>query len=400
MADNRPHNQWLGSDPGSHRLVMQPLPASPGSRRDVCFHGGAFFGAIGEEFDDLGRRHAVINADVLDAWFPPAPSVIAALAEHLHWLIGTSPPIHAQGLVRAIARARGVPPACVLAGAGSSDLIFLALRNWLTPASRVLLLDPTYGEYAHVCGGVIGCTVDRLRLHRRDHYRVDPGQLGPLLQAGYDLVILVNPNNPTGQHIPRECLEALLGRLPARTRCWVDEAYVDYAGPDQSLEQFAASMPNIVVCKSLSKVYALSGARAAYLVAAEGLVDELRALTPPWAVSLPAQVAAVHALQAPAYYAARHRQTHELRAVLAQDIRGICPGMEVITGVGNFVLCHLPPDTPDAVEVARRCQTRDLYLRVVGGASREWGDHALRVAVKDIETQRRMLEVLAEALVA
>src|SRR5262245_15988976 len=105
--------------------------------RGVCFHGGAFFEAIGEEFADLGRRHAVINADVLDAWFPPAPSVGAALAEDLPWLVRTSPPTHASGLIRAVARARGVPPACVLTGAGSSDLIFLAFRSWLTSASRV-----------------------------------------------------------------------------------------------------------------------------------------------------------------------------------------------------------------------------------------------------------------------
>jgi hypothetical protein len=48
-----------------------------------CYHGGAFFEAIGTRFEDLGRRHQIINADVLDAWFDPAPRVIDALGEHL-----------------------------------------------------------------------------------------------------------------------------------------------------------------------------------------------------------------------------------------------------------------------------------------------------------------------------
>src|SRR5262249_4531656 len=57
-----------------------PVPFETAPR---CYHGGAFFDAIGEQFDDLARRHRIINADVLDAWFPPAPGVLDALREHL-----------------------------------------------------------------------------------------------------------------------------------------------------------------------------------------------------------------------------------------------------------------------------------------------------------------------------
>ena len=109
-------------------------------RRTPCFHGGAFFEAIGADFENLNRRHNIINADVLDAWFDPSPKVIAALQEHLLWLVRTSPPTHCEGMVRAIANARGLPEEAVLPGAGSSDLIFLALRHWLNRSSRVLIL--------------------------------------------------------------------------------------------------------------------------------------------------------------------------------------------------------------------------------------------------------------------
>ena len=52
----------------------------------ACFHGGAFFEAIGAKFDSLERCREIINADVLDAWFPPSPKVLGALQEHLPWL--------------------------------------------------------------------------------------------------------------------------------------------------------------------------------------------------------------------------------------------------------------------------------------------------------------------------
>src|SRR5207237_7922333 len=100
---------------------------------------------------------------------------------------------------------------------------------------------------------------------------------------------------------------------------WIAETYVDYVDPDESLERFACELPNVVVCKSMSKVYALSGMRAAYLCACPELVAYLRRVTPPWTVSLPAQVAAVAALDEAPYYAARWAETRRLRQELAGE---------------------------------------------------------------------------------
>ncbi len=359
----------------------------------ACFHGGAFFDAVGAKFDSLERSRAIINADVLDAWFPPSPKVLAALQEHLPWLLRTSPPTGCEGLIATIADARGVAPENILPGAGSSDLIFRALRHWLTPGSSVLILDPTYGEYAHLLERVIGCTVDRLSLSRRENYAVNLARLEAALADRYDLVVLVNPNSPTGRHVPRPELERVLRCATARTRLWVDETYVEYAGAGQSLETFAARSENVIVCKSLSKVYALSGARAAYLCAGPHQLEDLRAITPPWAVSLPAQLAAVRALQDPDYYAARYVETAGLREQLAAQLRSL--GWEIVPGIANFILCHLPPDGPDAATVVERCRAQNLFLRDAAAMGSQLGRHALRIAVKDAATNQQMVEILA-----
>ncbi|MGA2242172.1 MAG: histidinol-phosphate transaminase [Verrucomicrobiota bacterium] len=359
-----------------------------------CFHGGEFFTAVGEEFDALERSESVINADVLDAWFPPSPGITAALQKHLPWLLKTSPPTGCEGLVRVIAQARGVRPECVLPGAGSSDLIYRALRQWLRPDSRVLILDPTYGEYPHVLEGVIGCHAERLALQRDENYRLDPVHLAARLAENFDLVVLVNPNSPTSQHVGREELIHVLRYAPAATRIWVDETYVEYAGPDQSLEQFAASSENVIVCKSMSKVYALSGVRVAYLCAGPHQLEPLRPLTPPWAVSLPGQVAAVEALKDANYYALRYRETHALRTELAGALRAL--NWTVIPGMANFLLCHLPDNGPNAVTVIARCRERGLFLRDASAMGSQLGDRAVRIAVKDPATNRRMIEILRE----
>ncbi len=368
--------------------------AFPFRKPIACFHGGAFFDAIGPEFDHLERRNEIINADVLDAWFPPSPKVIATLTKDLPWLLRTSPPTNCEGLTRVIARVRGVAPANILPAAGSSDAIFLAFRHWLKPSSRVLILDPTYGEYAHVLEKVIGCRVDRLALAREDNYRIDLGELESIAQRGYDLIALVNPNSPTGQHVPRADMEKLLHTIPSATRVWIDETYVEFAGRAETLESFAAASTNVIVCKSMSKVYALSGARAAYLCGPEPIIAELRGLTPPWAVGLPAQVAAVAALQDPDYYAARFAETHLLREALADELSRF-DGWEVLPGIANFLLCHLPETGPTAAVLVARCQAQGLFLRDVGVMGQNFGAHALRIAVKDAATNQRMVEILA-----
>ena len=368
----------------------------PFRRPAPCFHGGESFRAIGEGFQALDRRHAIINADVLDAWFPPSPKVLAEFRDHLPWLLGTSPPTACDGLGRAIARSRGVSAENILPGAGSSDLIFRALRHWLTPRSRALILDPTYGEYAHVLGEVIGCHVDRLPLRRVDDYQPSLGQLEAAMARGPDLVVLVNPNSPTGRHVPRSELEGLLRRVPSRTRVWVDETYVEYAGPGESLERFAARSENVVVCKSMSKVYALSGARVAYLCAGPHQLEALRAITPPWVVSLPAQVAAVRALEDAEYYAARHAETAALRGRLADQLREL--RWDIVPGIANFLLGHLPEDGPDAASLVRACRDRDLFLRDAGVMGSQLGRHAVRLAVKDASTNERMVRIIASAM--
>jgi len=362
-----------------------------------CRHGSAFFSAVGDDFDDLSRHKNIVNADVLDAWFPPAPGVLEELQKHLSWVLRTSPPSRASGLVRAIANARSVPEESVLVGSGSSALIFLALTEWLSRESRVTLLDPTYGEYAHLLEKIVGCDVERFVLPREDGYRLDLDEL--LERIGHrppDWLILVNPNSPTGGFVPRSRLERFLDLLPPTTRVWIDETYVDYVGSLESLERYAAASDNVVVCKSMSKVYALSGLRLAYLCAAGRDLVRLWERTPPWGVSFPAQLAGIRALQSSSYYAERWTETGRLREELTSDLRRASCGVP-FPSHANFVLVDLPSSSPPAAEIVRRCATHGVFLRDFPN-SENLGERALRVAVKSAAENRRIVRVLARAL--
>ncbi|WP_424216278.1 aminotransferase class I/II-fold pyridoxal phosphate-dependent enzyme (plasmid) [Streptomyces sp. BI20] len=370
-------------------------------RPDGCEHGGASFTAIGTDFRTLHRRHEVVAADVLDAWFPPAPGVRAALAEDPAWCARTSPPTGAEGMLAEIAHSRSLPPETLVPGAGSSDLIFRAFGRWLTPESRVLLLDPGYGEYAHVTENVIGCRVDRFRLYRAEDWRIDFARLAAVVEAGaYDLVVVVNPNNPTGRHACAADLRTLVEGAPARTRWWIDEAYLGYVDPAQSLAPLAAADPRVVVCTSLSKMYALSGVRAAFLVAEPATAAALRRWTPPWTVSLPAQLAAVTALRDPAYYATQWRRTHLLRRELAADLARVDEDVTVDEGVANFLSLVLPPEGPSAAELVRECRRHEVHLRDLSPLSPQYEGRTVRVAVRDTAENARIVAAYGAALEA
>ena len=106
-------------------------------------------------------------------------------------------------------------------------------------------------------------------------------------------------------------------------------------------------------------------------------------------------MAAVRALQDPEYYRDRYAETAEQREVLAAGLRRL--GWEVMPGIANFLLCHLPPTGPVAAAIVARCRVQGLFLRDAALMGAQLGPHAIRLAVKDATTNARMLEIIREA---
>ncbi len=99
----------------------------------------------------------------------------------------------------------------------------------------------------------------------------------------------------------------------------------------------------------------------------------------------------------PTYYAERYRETHALRAQLAEDLRNL-NAMDIVPSTTNFLLCQLRPDRPEAATVIETCEARGLFLRDASTMGRQLGLRALRIAVKDRETNSRMVGILRHAL--
>ena len=147
----------------------------------------------------------------------------------------------------------------------------------------------------------------------------------------------------------------------------------------------------------MSKVYALSGARVAYLCASPAVLEELRSLTPPWAVSLIGQIAAVKALEDPAYYLKCYEETHRLREDLTRGLQTI-EGLKIFHGMANFVLCGLPKNGFDAATIDQMCRRENLFIRNVKTMGNSMGDYKIRIAVKDEVKNQKILKILADIM--
>jgi histidinol-phosphate/aromatic aminotransferase/cobyric acid decarboxylase-like protein len=302
----------------------------------------------------------------------------------------SSPDLEAKELVAALAETRNVDPVRVVLGAGSSELIYRVLPR-LMGTGPVLLLDPTYSEYPYLAK-VLGLECRTHRLREEDGWRLE---LSALIDAGRECsaTVLVNPNNPTGTALSQDALIELRAAVDRRTRIWVDEAYIDFAGSATSIETLADA--GFDVLKSLSKAYALSGVRAAYLVTAADDARRFNALTPPWIIGTAAQAAATAALRDRTYY---QRCWEEARARLANFTRHLrAMGYRIHAGHIPAVLCEVP-DGGDSSSWATKLRGLGLIVRTPEGMGEVLGDRYVRIALPRAPDMDRTLAILRSAV--
>ncbi len=303
------------------------MPPEP--RRPVATVLPAVHGAL--DFAEL-RRVGIDPDEILDFSsntnpYGPSPAVRAALA---NVPIDRYPDRESLALRAALADFVGVPADQILVGNGASELIWLAALAFARPRCPVVVVGPTYGEYARAAS-LTDSNVVFWRARAEDNFAPDPGALWRELARVHPwLVFLCSPNNPTGAIFPTNALAWLAPRHPAALFV-VDEAYLPFAVGAGSALDLAAD--NVLVLSSMTKDFGLAGLRLGYAVGPEPVIAALRRGQMPWSVSTPAQAAGVAAL---ADLAHRDRSLDLLRQAKAG----------LLTGFARLGLSPLPSAVP------------------------------------------------------
>jgi histidinol-phosphate aminotransferase len=229
----------------------------------------------------------VVKLDANENPYGPSPKARAALAGEYE--AHRYPDPDQRRLREALSRRHDVPADCIVAGAGSDEIIDLLFRTYIEQGDRIVIASPTFGMYAFDAG-LHGAEVVDVPL--RDDWSIDADGL-VAAAAGAKAVFIPSPNNPTGGLLPRDLADRLLA---SGALLVVDEAYVEFSHAESLAKQAASGAP-LVVLRTFSKWAGLAGLRIGYGVMPEAMARTLMQVKQPYGVNVAAEAAALASLE-------------------------------------------------------------------------------------------------------
>lgn len=324
----------------------------------------------------LGDRPLLDFSAPLNALGPP-PDAVSAVRRALE-SIDRYPEPGAPRLVERLAEYHDVPPDRIIIGAGTTELISLigqSLRDDLARRAREFgdsdmaqahLAEPTYGEYRR--------TSAQNGLRTKVWGRHVLGWDQDVLPRGASGIFWTgHPNNPTGRAWDRDRLLGVIDHSPSMLTV-VDEAYLAFLPDEAERTVIGASVcrDNLIVLRSMTKIFAIPGLRIGYAIAAPEMVERLRRCQQPWTIMTAAEAAALASLDDAEYLARTIALIAEESTRLTDrlwDVPGIRPAWPdrerpaSAPPMPNFVLVSLV-DTPwTSIQVQEALARRGLLVR-------------------------------------
>ena len=239
-------------------------------------------------------------------------------------------------LRRALAERLQLAPEHIIVGNGAAELLWLVAVAYLNIGDIVLVLSPSFGEYARVAH-LQGAKVHHWTARAEDEFAIAEEEIAHLLrQLRPRLVFICNPNNPTGTILAPETLERWCVSYPD-TLFVVDESYHAFAIGFQSA--ISLHCDNLLVVRSMTKDYALAALRLGYAVGAEMVIEALRRVRPAWNVNSLAQAAGLAALSDEGHLHQSIEALHRAGRILRDEIQAL--GWKPLPSAVHFFLMHV-----------------------------------------------------------
>jgi histidinol-phosphate aminotransferase len=284
----------------------------------------------------------------------------------------------------ALAASVGHPVAGTWAATGSNEIILELLQAYGGPGRTAMVFTPTYALHARL-SWVTHTSLAEVDLD--ETFLIGSEQVAAAAALRPDVVFVCSPNNPTGNAQPVDVVRTLASALP-ESLIVVDEAYIEFGG--QTALGLWQAHPNVAVVRTMSKAFALAGARVGYCLAAPEVIEDLRRVRLPYHLSALTQAAAMSAL------AHRDDALRILDAIRGQrdrilDALAQTDGVTVWPSDANFVLFRPPGDTTVVWQelLDRGVLVRDMTASVPG---------CLRVTAGTPEEVDAFLAALKEVL--
>jgi histidinol-phosphate aminotransferase len=342
----------------------------------------------------IAARYGLRPEDILRFDTNTSPALLSYLPAALEgpW----DPPLHEYPdstyaeFAEAAADYVGARPDEILIGCGADEVLDIIAKAFLTPEDISVVPVPTYSMYAVLTRQRGAALAAVPRCGPETGYRLDMAAMTAALPSAA-VIWLCAPNNPTGTPESRADMESLLaagaalpGGGPAIV---VDEAYIEFH--PGSLVELRQRYPALIIVRTMSKAFALTGLRVGYAVAARPTIERLERVRPPGSVNTLSAKAAAVALRAPEVAAANARALGHEREWLAARLEEL--GLQPTPSVTNFLLCPIGPPA-DAAAANESLLRGGIVVRTFGPDSPLAGH--LRFTVRDREQNERFLKVI------
>lgn len=314
-----------------------------------------------------------------------AREAYAAAVARLHLY----PEGRASKLRAAVAAHHELEPERLIFGNGSDEVFALINQTYLTPGDNIVT-----GQYGFLAYRISArANQAEVKLAPEPGYRVDVDALLEQVDERTRIVYVSNPSNPTGSWNSAEEIARLHAGLPERVLLVIDEAYAEYVTePDwASALPLARTASNLVVTRTFSKIHGLAALRVGFGYAPLAVAEAVDRIRLPFNNNIPAQEAAVAALEDTAHVEASRELVRTWRPRLTQAIRGF--GFEVLPSAGNFVLVRFPDEARNAKAADAFLHSKGIIVRPVGGYGLF---DCLRITVGAEDQNRALIDALSE----
>jgi histidinol-phosphate aminotransferase len=351
----------------SPRASILDLPAYRGGRRPSDVRSGH-------------PPEALARLASNESPFAPLDCVRAVIADEID-SVNRYPEVRSDTLRDELARWLDVAPASVATGPGSSGLLWQIAEAVLEPGDEMVVPDPSFEAYP-IIARLMGAELVEVPV--RDHVVDVDAMLGAITEST-KLMVVAEPNNPTGTAVGPDGLERLIDGTVDRCLVVVDEAYFEFApaaDAHRSIEM-ARQHTHVLVLRTFSKAHGLAGLRVGYALGDPPLIELLDRVAPPFSVSSLGQAAALASLRAV-------DELHERVAVVTAERERVLSalrdaGLDVPPTATNFVWV---PCGDDAERWSASLDADGIITRPIAG-------RGVRITVGDADDNDRVVAALA-----
>ena len=281
----------------------------------------------GEQPENL-EEYIKLNTN--ESPFPPSKPVLEALKDACNENLRRYPNPTNIALRELFAAQNSLRADNVFAGNGSDEIFTLLFRGFVEPKARAAFPYPSYSLY-YTLSEANGVKFDKVNLDRNLDVDFDG-----LLAKEYALVIIANPNNPTGKGVDGRKVREFLGKFTGLLV--IDEAYIDFYG--ETLIGLVKEFDNVIVTRSLSKSYALAGLRVGPAIAHPDIIRGLLKIKDSYNVDRLAEAGAVAALKDVKGFKYSMEMVRGNKEYLEEMLEEI--GFQVVPSKANFIFTKHP----------------------------------------------------------